>query len=173
MPAGPTAAGGVTSSLAALREEFARLEGELAQPDVHADQARARRLGRRYAALAPVVSTAGALDTARGDLAAAQELGEQDEAFAVEAGELAERVAGLEGELTELLAPRDPDDAKDVLVEIKAGEGGEESALFAGDLLRMYLRYAERHGWKTEVLAARRATWAASRMSPWRSRRPD
>ena len=154
MPAGPTAAGGVTSSLAALREEFARLEGELAQPDVHADQARARRLGRRYAALAPVVSTAGALDTARGDLAAAQELGEQDEAFAVEAGELAERVAGLEGELTELLAPRDPDDAKDVLVEIKAGEGGEESALFAGDLLRMYLRYAERHGWKTEVLAA-------------------
>ena len=57
-------------------------------------------------------------------------------------------------ELRELLLPRDPDDDKDVILEIKAGEGGEESALFAGDLLRMYLRYAERQGWKTEVLDA-------------------
>ena len=53
-----------------------------------------------------------------------------------------------------MLVPRDPDDARDVILEIKAGEGGEESALFAGDLLRMYLRYAERRGWKTEVLEA-------------------
>ena len=58
----------------------------------------------------------------------------------------------LEERLAELLLPRDPNDAKDVILEVKAGEGGEESALFAGDLLRMYLRYAERHGWVTEVL---------------------
>ena len=60
----------------------------------------------------------------------------------------------LEARLRTLLLPRDPNDDKDVIVEIKAGEGGEESALFAGDLLRMYLRYAERVGWKTEILDA-------------------
>jgi peptide chain release factor 1 len=60
----------------------------------------------------------------------------------------------LEERLAELLAPRDPHDAKDVILEIKAGEGGDESALFAGDLLRMYTRYAERHGWVTEVIDA-------------------
>ena len=66
-----------------------------------------------------------------------------------------ERQAGALGEkLRELLVPRDPHDGKDVILQVKAGEGGEESALFAGDLLRMYLRYAERQGWKTEVLDA-------------------
>ena len=66
--------------------------------------------------------------------------------------ELAARIPVIEERLAELLAPRDPNDAKDVILEVKAGEGGEESALFAGDLLRMYLRYAERRGWVTEVL---------------------
>jgi peptide chain release factor 1 len=61
-------------------------------------------------------------------------------------------VPAIEERLAELLMPRDPNDAKDVILEVKAGEGGEESALFAGDLLRMYLRYAERRGWVTEVL---------------------
>src|SRR3712207_7412150 len=56
--------------------------------------------------------------------------------------------------LRRVLVPRDPNDDRDVILEIKAGEGGEESALFAGDLLRMYLRYAERHGWRTEVIEA-------------------
>ena len=74
--------------------------------------------------------------------------------FADEVTSLTELVDELQGKLAALLTPRDPDDAKDAIVEIKAGEGGEESALFAGDLLRMYLRYAERHGWKTEVLSA-------------------
>ena len=60
--------------------------------------------------------------------------------------------AELEDRLRKLLAPRDPNDGKDIILEVKAGEGGEESALFAGDLLRMYLRYAERQGWKTEIL---------------------
>ena len=82
----------------------------------------------------------------------ARELAAEDHSFAAEADELARHRAELEGQLAELLAPRDPNDGKDVLLEVKAGEGGEESALFAADLLRMYLRYAERHGWKTEVL---------------------
>src|SRR5215472_11501006 len=56
--------------------------------------------------------------------------------------------------LDELVVPRDPSDARDVILEVKAGEGGEESALFAGDLVRMYLRFAERHGWKTEILGS-------------------
>ena len=64
------------------------------------------------------------------------------------------RASELEEQLRHLLLPRDPNDDKDVILEVKAGEGGEESALFAGDLLRMYLRYAERRGWKTEVLDA-------------------
>ncbi len=134
--------------------EYARLETELADPAVHSDQPAARRLGRRYAELAPIVRVARELDATRGDLQAATELGAEDEGFAAEAQVLADRVAELESTLSQLLAPRDPDDAKDVILEVKAGEGGEESALFAGDLLRMYLRYAERRGWKTEVLSA-------------------
>jgi peptide chain release factor 1 len=142
------------STLDSLTAEYARLEGSLADPAIHADQAVARRLGRRYAELTPIIRTADQLQTARGDLDAARELGAEDLSFAAEATQLEHRVDELESQLAELLAPRDPDDAKDVIVEVKAGEGGEESALFAGDLLRMYLRYAERHGWKTEVLSA-------------------
>jgi len=145
---------GTTGPVAEMVAEYAQLEQQLADPAVHADQSVARRLGRRYAALTPVVRTAAALQAARGDREAALELAAEDPSFAAEAGDLADRIVALEAELAELLAPRDPDDAKDVIVEVKAGEGGEESALFAGDLLRMYLRYAERRGWKTEVLSA-------------------
>ena len=138
----------------ALLAEHAELERRLADPAVHANQAQARRLGRRYAELSPVVETYRALLGAAGDVAAARELAADDEAFAAELPELEARRAQLEERLTTLLLPRDPDDDKDVIVEIKAGEGGEESALFAGDLLRMYLRYAERRGWRTEILDA-------------------
>ena len=140
--------------LPALLAEHAELEAQLADPVVHADQARARRLGRRYAELTPVVATARELDAARGDLATARELAGEDASFAAEAEVLAGRVERLGQRLRELLLPRDPNDGKDVILQIKAGEGGEESALFAGDLLRMYLRYAERQGWKAEVLDA-------------------
>jgi len=143
-----------SSSLQGLRDEYGELEKQLADPAVHADQARARKLGRRYAELTPVIKTIAELDGAREDLAAAKELAGEDPAFADEAREIAERVPALEAKLTELLLPRDPYDGSDVVMEIKSGEGGEESALFAGDLLRMYLRYAERHGWKAEVLDA-------------------
>ncbi|MGZ4541483.1 MAG: peptide chain release factor 1 [Blastococcus sp.] len=140
--------------LGTLLEEHAALEIELADPAVHADQARARRLGRRYAQLAPLVETARALDEARGDLATARELAAEDSSFATEASALEGRIGELTDRLREQLLPKDPDDDKDVILEIKAGEGGAESALFVGDLLRMYLRYAERRGWSTEVLDA-------------------
>ncbi|PWU45996.1 peptide chain release factor 1 [Micromonospora globispora] len=140
--------------LAALLDEYAELEKRLADPAIHADQGAARRVGRRYAELVPLQKAAAELEQARADLAAARELAAEDPAFAAEADAIAESLPALEERLAELLIPRDPHDAKDVIVEIKAGEGGEESALFAGDLLRMYTRYAERHGWVTEVIDA-------------------
>ncbi|GAA0720818.1 peptide chain release factor 1 [Dactylosporangium roseum] len=140
------------SRLATLLAEYQELEQKLADPGIHADQALARKTGRRFAELSPIAKTAGELDQTRQDLDAARELAAEDPAFNGEAEELEARIPALEERLAELLAPRDSNDAKDVILEIKAGEGGEESALFAGDLLRMYLRYAERHGWATEML---------------------
>ena len=135
-----------------LADEHERLERELAQPGVHSDHARARELGRRYAELGPVVQAYRQWRQTVADLEAARELAKEDTSFADEAAQLQHRRAELEERLRDLLRPRDPSDSKDVILEIKAGEGGEESALFAGDLLRMYLRYAERRGWKTEIL---------------------
>lgn len=143
-----------TAKLDELLVEYSELERRLADPAVHADQDNARKLGRRYAELAPVVRTARELDQCRSDLATAKELGSEDASFAEEADTLSGTVAELEAKLTELLLPRDPHDSSDVLLEVKSGEGGEESALFAGDLLRMYLRFAERQGWKAEILDA-------------------
>ncbi len=141
-----------TGRLPELRAEYAAVEKELADPAVHADQSAARRLGRRFARLAPVVAVADELDAARADLATARELATEDASFADEAETLQARASELEGRLRELLLPKDPNDGKDVILEVKAGEGGDESALFAADLLRMYLRYAERRGWATETL---------------------
>jgi peptide chain release factor 1 len=135
-----------------LAAEYAELEGRLADPAVHADQGLARRLGRRYAQLRPVISTYRDWVAVGEDLSAAQELGAQDPAFAQEARDLESRREELADRLHVLLLPRDPLDDSDVILEIKAGEGGDESALFAGDLLRMYLRYAEARGWSAEVL---------------------
>ncbi|MEU1751700.1 peptide chain release factor 1 [Micromonospora matsumotoense] len=140
--------------LAALLDEYAELEKRLADPAIHADQNTARRVGRRYAELVPLHKAAAELEQARADLVAARELAAEDPAFTEETESIAATLPALEERLAELLIPRDPHDAKDVIIEIKAGEGGEESALFAGDLLRMYTRYAERHGWLTEVIDA-------------------
>jgi peptide chain release factor 1 len=138
--------------LATLLAEYGELEQRLADPSIHADQNLARRTGRRFAELSPIAKTAAELAQLRDDHAAALELVAEDASFASEAHDLEVRIPDVEERLAELLMPRDPNDAKDVILEVKAGEGGEESALFAGDLLRMYLRYAERHGWVTEVL---------------------
>jgi len=141
-----------TDRLDQLLAEYAELELRLADPAIHADQVQARKTGRRFAELTPIAKTAGELAQARADLTAARELFAEDPSFAPEAAALEAQVPAIEERLAELLMPRDPNDAKDVILEVKAGEGGEESALFAGDLLRMYLRYAERRGWVTEVL---------------------
>jgi peptide chain release factor 1 len=141
-------------SALALVEEHAALEARMADPAVAADQAALREINKRYAALGPTVAAYHAWRTAQDDLETARELGSEDEAFAAEVPGLEEAAAAAEERLRRLLIPRDPDDDRDVILEVKAGEGGEESALFAGDLLRMYLRYAERRGWRTELLDA-------------------
>ena len=139
---------------AQLEAEYTDLERQLADPGVHADQALARRLGRRYAELRVVVAAYREWSALNDDVQAAAELAEMDESFAAELPALQERLASSAERLTTLLLPRDPLDDKDVIVEIKSGEGGEESALFAGDLLRMYMRYAERRGWSVQVIDA-------------------
>src|SRR5919202_4869768 len=160
---GVTAAGDTASGVTAadsvlldavrpLLAEHAELERALSEPDLHSDAARARAVGRRYAELGQVVEAHGRLLAAAGDEAAARDLAADDEDFAAELPAIEGAHQRAREHLRRLLVPRDPDDDRDVILEIKAGEGGEEAALFAGDLLRMYLRYAERQGWRTEVL---------------------
>jgi peptide chain release factor 1 len=137
---------------AGLREEFAALEQQLADPGVHADVALARKIGRRYAELTPIVKALTAHEELSADLTAAQELATEDPAFGAEAEQITAELGELEERLARLLAPRDPNDSADCLIEIKSGEGGEESALFAGDLLKMYAKFAETKGWRLEIL---------------------
>ena len=140
-----------------LADEHAEVETKLADPAVHSDQSLARRLGQRYAELSAVLRAHADWVQLGEDLQAARELSGEDGdvgAFALEAEELSTARAKAEERLRHLLVPREPSDGKDVLLEVKSGEGGEESALFAADLLRMYTRYAERRGWSTEVLDA-------------------
>src|SRR5262249_5255604 len=132
--------------------EYAGLERDLADPAVHADPDRARAVGRRYGELGPIVHAYREWQQVSADEATARELADEDPSFVAEAGQLGRRRAEREDRLQQLLVPKDASDARDVILEVKAGEGGEESALFARDLLRMYLRYAERHGWRTEIL---------------------
>lgn len=135
-----------------LRDEFARLEAELASPDLHQDAARSRRVGRRYNELAPIVAGLDQHDRLTNDLAEAVELAAEDSDFAAEADAIRAQLAGVDEHLTALLAPRDQNDGCDAIMEIKSGEGGEESALFAADLYAMYVGYASRRGWKLDVL---------------------
>jgi peptide chain release factor 1 len=141
-------------AVAELLTEHADLEKRLADPSVHADQANARKLSKRYAELTPITQAYRSWRQTGEDIETARELIAEDPDFAAEAKDLEQQREQLTERLRTLLVPRDPNDEKDVILEVKAGEGGEESALFAGDLLRMYLRYAERVGWKTEVLNA-------------------
>jgi peptide chain release factor 1 len=136
----------------ALVAEHADLEVQLSDPELHSNPGTARKVGRRFAQLAPIVATHRKLTSARDDLETARELAVDDASFADEIAELELRVAELDTQLTDMLAPRDPHDADDIVLEVKSGEGGEESALFAADLARMYIRYAERHGWTVTVL---------------------
>ena len=142
------------SAIDDILAEHAGLEQQMSDPALHSDPGRARRVGKRFAELAPIMAVYTKLQTARDDLDAARELAADDPGFADEVPGLEAQVAELDQTLTDLLAPRDPHDGDDVVLELKSGEGGEESALFASDLARMYVRYAERRGWKVEILDA-------------------
>lgn len=135
-----------------LVAEHAELERKMSDPAVHSDQGLAKKLGQRYAEVTAIVKTYRDYQQVTDDLEAARELAAEDDSFAAEIEALEPRLHDLSERLQRLLVPRDPADSKDILMEIKGGEGGEESALFAGDLQRMYARYAEQHGWKTEIL---------------------
>jgi peptide chain release factor 1 len=146
-----------------LRQQFERLAMRLAELDanladgaVTSDLKRYRALAREHAEIEGVVQRFRRYQQREADLASARELLADPDMAELARDEVAQAEADLEAlqqELQAALLPRDPDDARNAFLEIRAGTGGEESALFAADLLRMYLRHAERHGWKTEVMS--------------------
>ncbi|GAA3943512.1 peptide chain release factor 1 [Pseudoclavibacter caeni] len=142
----------VLDSVERLLAEHAELQLRLADPAVHTRPGLAKRLSRRYNELNAIKVAWEHLRQTEDDLAAARELAHEDASFAAEADALERERHEASERLRRLLIPRDPDDGRDVIMEIKGGEGGEESALFAADLLRMYTHYAERRGWKVELL---------------------
>ncbi|MDN5639552.1 MAG: peptide chain release factor 1 [Actinomycetia bacterium] len=141
-------------SIQTLLDEHQQLQRQLADPAVHADQAKARKLGRRYAELNGIVEAHRRVQGLEEDIEAAREMAQEDAEMAAELKELEAQLPEAQERLRRLLIPRDPDDGRDVILEVKGGEGGAEAALFAADLLRMYARYAESKGWKTEIISA-------------------
>jgi len=139
-------------SVANLIEEHDALQEQLADPELHSDPAKSKKVNRRYAELSRIVAAYHSWRQLSDDLAAATEMAADDESFAAEIPVLTVSLETAEETLRRLLIPRDPLDARDIIMEIKMGEGGAESALFAGDLLRMYLHYAESKKWKTEII---------------------
>ena len=135
-----------------LTDELAEIEQALADPALHSRPDRMRELGQRHAVLQSAASTYRAYRQAVDDAEVARDLSATDPGFAAEADQFEAEAHRLAERLRAALLPRDPDDSRPVLLEIKAGEGGDESALFAADLLRMYQRYADRQGWRLEVL---------------------
>lgn len=156
----PDLPGALRQALIARLDRFDRLERDLADPEVAADPRRWQPLAQERGELEPLVEAYRRWQAVHADLEAARALlreTDDPEEHAYLSGEVerleAERQE-LERTLRRLLLPRDPRDGRDVIMEIRAGAGGEEAALFAGDLFRMYQRYAERQGWRTEVMAA-------------------
>ena len=142
-----------------LEQKYLELERELSSPDIFNEQQRYRQLTKRHAELAEIVTvfrdykqTSAAID-ANKELLADPDPEMQDLARS-ESEALEETLESLQNKLQILLLPKDPMDEKNVILEIRAGTGGEEAALFAADLFRMYMRYAERHGLRTELIQA-------------------
>jgi peptide chain release factor 1 len=144
--------------LADVARQHDQVAAELAKPENVSDPESLRRLGRELARLVPVVQAYRALEQTRQEIAGARELrdGESDDEMRTMARDEVARLEADEARLAEdvrlLLLPRDPADDGNVIMEIRAGAGGEEAALFASELLRMYLGYAERHRWKAELM---------------------
>lgn len=146
----------VRSKLSALSRRLEEIDRMLAAPETAADMNLFRDLSRERGEIEPIVGRLHAYERAESDLAAAQELAADPEmkAFAAEESAAAtHELERIEQELRIALLPKDPNDDRNIFLEIRAGTGGDESALFAGDLLRMYLRYAEGHGWQTEIVS--------------------
>ncbi len=139
-------------SVQPLLAEHASLQEQLSDSSVHQNPALAKKLNRRYAVVSAIVSAYNQVISLTEDLVATKDLAKEDEAFAAELPAIEAKVTEANEKLRRLLIPRDPDDGRDVIMEIKAGEGGAESALFAADLLRMYIQYSNSKGWKTEIL---------------------
>jgi peptide chain release factor 1 len=143
-----------------LRQALARAEEvarQLSEPATAADANKLKSLGREHARLVPIVRAAGAIERLEHETAGADEMAASDDVEmaamgADESARLRDQLEPLRNELKELLAPADPHDERDVIIEIRAGTGGDEAALFAGDLLRMYTRFAERRGLKVEPI---------------------
>jgi len=144
----------VFESVQSLLAEHDQLQEQLADPELHSNPAKSKKVNRRYAELSRIVAAFHAWNELTDDLAAATEMAAEDESFAAEIPVITENLATAEETLRRLLIPRDPNDGRDIIMEIKMGEGGAESALFAADLLRMYLHYAESHKWKTEIITS-------------------
>src|SRR5262245_55083991 len=151
---------GLDARLTEVAAQYDDLQAQLARPEVTSDPDAIRRLGQELARLEPVVAAFRALETTRAELAGARELrdaGDGDAEMKAMASEEIDRLSAEEerllGELKVLLLPRDPNDDRDVILEIRAGAGGDEAALFAAELYRMYVRYAERHRFTPELLS--------------------
>ncbi len=149
----------VQTKLETIAERYEEVGALLSDPSVISDQNKFRNLSKEYSEIEPVVQAFAAFRTAEDNLAEAELLTQDSDPEMREMGQeeyksAKEEIERLEGELQVLLLPKDPNDGKNVILEIRAGTGGDEAAIFSGDLFRMYTKYAERRGWKTEVLSA-------------------
>ncbi|MBE0574451.1 MAG: peptide chain release factor 1 [Desulfuromonadales bacterium] len=150
------------NKLEEVADRFREVEGSLSDPTVVNDQARYRALTKEHAFLADVVNCYAKYCRIREEIAGSQELLKDPDADVremanAEVAELEAEQAELEAQLKVMLLPRDPNDLRNVIIEVRAGTGGDEAALFAGDLFRMYCRYADRQGWKVELLSTAEA----------------
>jgi peptide chain release factor 1 len=144
--------------LQSLEDKYQELNEQLSQPEIIADQARYQKYAKAHSGLTDIVTAYREYKSVLQQLADTREMLEQDQdeefrqMLTEELTNLQEQQTSLEHQLRVALLPRDPDDDKSVIMEIRAGTGGEEAALFAGDLFRMYSRYAEEKGWKTDIM---------------------
>lgn len=143
-----------------LAHRLIEVDALLAEPEIASDMDRFRKISRERAELEPVAMAFNAYEAAEADVQTAQEMMADPEMREMAEEEIKigkEKLEKLEDELQILLLPRDPDDSRSVFLEIRAGTGGDESALFSGDLFRMYSRYAEHQGWRVEIMSANEA----------------
>ncbi|SFU16577.1 peptide chain release factor 1 [Pseudomonas marincola] len=149
----------LTKKLELLQDRFEELTAMLGDAEVISDQTQFRALSKEYAEIEPVYQAFTELQKVQGDLEGAQALlkdsdPEMREMAEEEVDEAKNRLIELEDNLQRMLLPKDPNDGRSVFLEVRAGTGGDEAAIFSGDLFRMYSRYAERRGWRVEVLSA-------------------